>query len=203
MNIREIAGILVLVFFCLQGIVMVFSKGSIRLQKPKGGLIPWFYNILNLSIILILTPVVGFILLGKLDNLSCLLPIQISNTVLIFLLLLIGISLFVIGNLIMFWGRIVLWGSFRLGGVMPRDDDQLVISGPFKLMRHPTYLAVILNAAGLVLFSQSMIIAVLSVLLVYLIVKLIPIEEAQMMQFYKERYIEYQRNVKKLIPFIY
>jgi len=30
-------GIFIIVLFAMQGLVMLFSKGSIRLQKPEGG----------------------------------------------------------------------------------------------------------------------------------------------------------------------
>ena len=203
MDIDFVAGIIVLGFFSLQGIVMIFSKGSIRLQKPKGGLLPWVYNILNLGIILILTPIIGFTLIGKLSCTPGILPIQINNATLLFLVSITGILLFVMGSLLMFWSRIVLWENFRLGGVVPRGGDQLVVMGPYKLVRHPTYLSIILNIIGLTLLSLSIVVTMLAVLLVYLVVKLIPIEEAQMIGFYKEKYINYRKNVKKLIPFIY
>lgn len=44
-------GILIMVLFALQGVFTLLSPGSMRLQRPEGGLVPWVYNIVNLSTI--------------------------------------------------------------------------------------------------------------------------------------------------------
>jgi hypothetical protein len=41
-------GILLLGLMGLQGMFMMLSPGSVRIQKPEGGMTAWIYNIFNL-----------------------------------------------------------------------------------------------------------------------------------------------------------
>lgn len=196
-------GISIIILFALQGVVMVFSKGSIRLQKPEGGYTAWVYNILNLFIILVITPLVGFSLIGKIKLPASVFLIQDLSFIDIHILKITGAGLFTIGTIIMLWSRITLWDSFRLGGVEPSDSDKLILSGPFKVLRHPTYLSIILNSLGLAIIVQSLSIFVLFTLLIVLIIRVIPIEEALLVKTYGEEYKDYQKKVKKIFPFVY
>lgn len=196
-------GISIITLFALQGVVMVFSKGSIRLQKPDGGYTAWVYNILNLFIILVITPLVGFSLIGKINLPVSVFLIQDLSFIDIQILKITGAVLFTIGTIIMLWSRITLWDSFRLGGVEPSDSDKLILSGPFKVLRHPTYLSIIINSLGLAIIVQSLSIFVLFTLLIVLIIRVIPIEEALLVKTYGEEYKDYQKKVKKILPFVY
>ncbi|HES59587.1 MAG: DUF1295 domain-containing protein [Bacteroidales bacterium] len=196
-------GIIVLSLFSLQGIVMIFSKGSIRLEKPNGGIISWFYNILNLSIIMIITPIVAFSLFGKINISVFLISINFNSETFNQNLSFFGLILFAIGSLIMFWSRITIWDNFRLGAVEPKGNDKLIQKGLYKIIRHPTYLSVIINAFGLSFLSKSAIILILTICIIYLIIKIIPIEEILLKGFYKNEFNDYKKSTKKLIPFIY
>jgi len=67
---NRLLGIIILVLFSLQGLVMLFSPGSLRLQKPEAGGISWVYNILNLFIILFVTPLVAILLMKNMGLLQ-------------------------------------------------------------------------------------------------------------------------------------
>jgi protein-S-isoprenylcysteine O-methyltransferase Ste14 len=65
------------------------------------------------------------------------------------------------------------------------------------------YTAALSISLGLACLIQSVVL--LSIFCVYavLILILIPIEEAGLQQAYLDRYLAYQKKVKKLIPYLY
>jgi protein-S-isoprenylcysteine O-methyltransferase Ste14 len=103
----------------------------------------------------------------------------------------------------MYWTRVIMGGSFRLGAVPPGEDDKLVVRGPFALVRHPMYSAVLLMALGLGLALYSVLFLAAFVLLLPLIIAMIPTEEAQLVQSYGADYEAYQRRTKRLLPLVY
>jgi len=199
----HLLGIIIMVLFCLQGVVMLFSPGSLRFQKPEGGVISWLYNTLNLFIILIVTPLVAILLIKKASGLIELTQIHVAKRWLLIILETAGILFFFFGNILQCWSRVFLSHSFRLGGVAPRAEDKFVTSGPYGLVRHPMYTAVLLMSLGLALLVQSIFILALFVMLAIFILLLIPEEESQLRDAYGDTYSEYRQKVKALIPFIY
>ncbi len=187
----------------LQGIIMIFSKGSIRFQKPKGGLNSWTYNITNLFVLIVITPLVSIFLMKGIVKPISLFSIELPNNSFTITLEIIGLVLFIIGNFFIYITRIFMWNNFRLGAVKPSSSDKLIISGPFKLMRHPMYFAVIIIPFGLALILHSWLFILFFIILFYTIVKMIPIEEKQLLDSYGENYETYRKKVKKIFPYIY
>jgi protein-S-isoprenylcysteine O-methyltransferase Ste14 len=97
-------------------------------------------------------------------------------------------------------GLIGLGSNYQLGGTAPRPGDAMVVSGPYRLVRHPMYTAALGIALGLAFLTQSA--ACLAVFCTYLvlILLLIPVEEEGLRQAYGERYVAYQRETGKLLP---
>ena len=205
MNILEIKtlGIIILIFSVLQGIIVIFSKGSLRFQKPEGGFVVWVYNIINLSILLLITPIISILLTKNILTPFEFLSYDIGNENLLFATEIIGLILFISGNLLLYWTRILLWSSFRLGAVKPSEKDKLILSGPFKIMRHPMYSAVIIMAFGLALLIHSFVIIILTAILAVSIVIMIPVEDRQLVDAYGDEYKKYKLKVKSLITFVY
>jgi protein-S-isoprenylcysteine O-methyltransferase len=114
-----------------------------------------------------------------------------------------GLALYVTGYLLMAWALITLGRNYQLGGSAPRSDDEMVMDGPYRLVRHPMYTAALSISLGLACLIQSW--AFLSVFCVYLVLifLLIPMEEDKLHQAYGEQYGAYQQTAKKLIPFVY
>jgi protein-S-isoprenylcysteine O-methyltransferase Ste14 len=114
-----------------------------------------------------------------------------------------GLALTVIGYLFMAWALICLGRRYQLGGNAPRQTDQLTIVGPYKLVRHPMYSAVLCISLGLACLLQSW--AFLAVFVIYLVLlsALVPVEEDGLQQAYGEPYRAYRQNVRKLIPLVY
>ena len=192
-----------MVLFSLQGLVMLFSPGSLRLQKPEAGGISWMYNFLNLFIILLVTPLVAILLMKKIMEPIEFMRIHITPVWILMIIESLGVLLFFLGNILLYWSRIVLRRSFRLGGVAPRSEDNLITSGPYRWIRHPMYTSILFMSLGLTLLIQSTVILALFVILTIFVILLIPSEDAQLQKSYGVKFNEYRQEVKALIPYIY
>ncbi|HQG32287.1 MAG TPA: isoprenylcysteine carboxylmethyltransferase family protein, partial [Deltaproteobacteria bacterium] len=102
---------------------------------------------------------------------------------------------------------LLLAGLVRLGSNLtplpfPKEDATLVQTGPYRLVRHPMYSGGIILAYGWALAAGGWLtLAYATVLLVFLDIK-----SAREEQWLAERfpdYSDYQRRVRKLIPFVY
>jgi protein-S-isoprenylcysteine O-methyltransferase Ste14 len=115
-----------------------------------------------------------------------------------------GLMLYMIGFLLMAWALITIGSNYQLGGSAPRFEDKMVVSGPYRLVRHPMYTAALTISFGLTCLTQSW--AFLCVFCVYLvlILLLIPMEEDGLRKSYGgESYRTYRQKTRKLIPLIY
>jgi protein-S-isoprenylcysteine O-methyltransferase Ste14 len=196
-------GILILLLLALLVIVKRKSTGTILKDIPQGGFGLWFIHIFNLFFILIANPVAAILLIVQQMEYIDITYITINIPWLVISLEICGIILYLFGFILMVWSLLSLGRSYQVGGMSPRTEDKFVINGPYRLIRHPIYAAAICISLGLVLLIQS--IAYLIVFCIYLglIIMLIPFEEKGLLQVYGEQYINYQRQIKKLIPYIY
>ncbi|MCU7693140.1 protein-S-isoprenylcysteine O-methyltransferase [Haoranjiania flava] len=85
-----------------------------------------------------------------------------------------------------------------------RPEHELVISGPYKWVRHPMYSAMLLWLVSFTLISANWLYACsISAGLAILFVVRIPDEEKLMLEEFGEQYKTYVKQAKRLIPFIY
>ena len=200
---NHLLGIIILVLFSLQGLVMLFSPGSLRLQKPEAGGISWVYNLLNLFIILFVTPLVAILLMKNIMEPIEFLRIHITSVWILMIIETLGMILLFVGNILLYGSRIILKRSFRLGGVAPRSEDKLITSGPYRWIRHPMYTSILLMSLGLTLLIQSALILFLFIMLTVFVILLIPSEDAQLQKSYGLIFSKYRQKVKALVPYIY
>jgi len=84
-----------------------------------------------------------------------------------------------------------------------QEDQGLVTSGPYALVRHPIYTGTVLFLFAQGLVSDNWLFFVILVLLVpYLLVR-IGREEEMLVGEFGDRYREYMRRSKKLVPYVY
>ena len=84
----------------------------------------------------------------------------------------------------------------------PKADGTLVQTGPYRIVRHPIYAGGLLLAFGWAFAVQGLLTLVYaSVLLIFLDIKSAR-EERWLVEKYPD-YPDYQRRVRKLIPFIH
>src|SRR5262249_50786515 len=104
-----------------------------------------------------------------------------------------------------FWIRrraIQALGRFWSLHVEIRDAHEFVRSGPFRWVRHPTYLSMILElvAFGLIL-NAYFALAVGALAFVPILARRIKLEEAALVEKFGASYIDYQKNTPLLFPY--
>jgi protein-S-isoprenylcysteine O-methyltransferase len=114
-----------------------------------------------------------------------------------------GMVSYLVGYLLMAWALLNLGGNYQVGGNPPRLSDEMVIVGPYRIVRHPMYTAALCISLGLACLIQSL--AFLSVFCTYvtLIILLVPGEEDGLRRAYGKQYIAYQQRVKRIVPLFY
>ena len=98
-------------------------------------------------------------------------------------------------------------GLFGLGQNLsvlphPKDDAELVISGAYRLVRHPIYSGLIIGAVGWALLNASVMTLIYAFML-FVLFDLKSRREERYLTFKFPQYVEYKRLVHKLIPFVY
>lgn len=114
-----------------------------------------------------------------------------------------GVVLIFIGGMLRVLARQELDRFFTFQ-VLIQEGHKLIASGPFKYIRHPTYLGNILIMLGLALALQTTfgIIAVI-VFFIPAVIYRISAEEKLFYDEFGKEYLDYMEKTKKLFPFIY
>lgn len=191
-----IMGITLLLASGIMGAIQLLAPGSIRLQRPDCGWVGWAFNIMNLLIFFLVIPFCAMMMTFQVDMpwFFCLIlpweSIQIAME-------LFGIMVFLLGTGLLLWSRLSLRRSFRLAGVKPSNTDYLTLHGPYKIIRHPMYLSALLVLFGLTLILNSLVMMLMLIVMIFLIQRLIPVEEVQLDQAYPIAYAEYCRRVPR------
>ncbi|MFN7274055.1 MAG: methyltransferase family protein [Bacteroidota bacterium] len=95
-------------------------------------------------------------------------------------------------------------GKFFTATVQIKDDHQLIQSGPYQIVRHPSYTGAFLAILATSLILNSWIgffIAFIAMSYAYYV--RIGIEEKELTGKFKERYIEYKKTTKMIIPYVW
>ncbi|MEY2511781.1 MAG: hypothetical protein QOE26_2544 [Verrucomicrobiota bacterium] len=114
-----------------------------------------------------------------------------------------GLVLFAAG-LIFRWWAIVTLGRFFTVDVTIEKDHELVERGPFRLVRHPSYTGVLLAFVGFALTLRNWgAILVVLVPIFVAFVRRMNVEEEALRGALGERYAQYTRRTKRLVPGVY
>ena len=85
-----------------------------------------------------------------------------------------------------------------------RGSQEIVMSGPYKFIRHPGYLGSILAWVGSALAAANWIaLAVIVPLVTGVYVYRISAEEAMLSRAFGEKYVQYRKSTWRLLPFLY
>jgi protein-S-isoprenylcysteine O-methyltransferase Ste14 len=199
---QRLLGIAILILLGTLVTVKRVSTGSI-LDRPNGGLLVQFVNIFNLFFLLVVNPLAaGLLITGRLAILA---PTHLitDEPWITIVLEIVGLVMYGIGYLLMAWALITLGHNYQLGGNAPRTEDNLVIGGPYRLVRHPMYTAALSISLGLVCLIQAWAFLFAFCTYLVLIFLLIPMEENELQAAYGEQYGAYRQKTRKLIPFVY
>ena len=115
----------------------------------------------------------------------------------------VGIAFLVMGLSVRLWAIQVL-GRFFTATVQVQPDQVLIQEGPYKRVRHPSYLGAYLVALGNAIFLQSWIgLLIAAVLMVVAYVWRIRVEEEALIDHFGDEYKEYRKSTRGLIPFVW
>jgi len=80
---------------------------------------------------------------------------------------------------------------------------QLVTTGIYRYIRHPLYSSLLLLGWGIFFKSPSLLGGGLAALMSFLLVNTAASEERECVQFFGREYLEYMKETRRFIPFIY
>lgn len=115
---------------------------------------------------------------------------------------LLGLALTILGCLFAVWARVTL-GSNWSGLPTVRHDHELIVRGPYRLVRHPIYTGLLLALAGSAIANGAFgwMMTWFLVFIAYAVK--IRQEEKLMVETFPQDYPEYRRRVKALIPGVF
>jgi protein-S-isoprenylcysteine O-methyltransferase len=114
-----------------------------------------------------------------------------------------GVGLFAAG-LVFRWWAIITLGRFFTVDVTIEKDHELVERGPFRFVRHPSYTGVLVAFVGFALTLRNWgAILVVLVPIFAAFIRRMNVEEEALSQALGERYVDYMRRTKRLVPFVY
>jgi protein-S-isoprenylcysteine O-methyltransferase Ste14 len=114
----------------------------------------------------------------------------------------LGLALFV-GGCLLRVGAVFVLGRLFSGLVAIQEGHELVTTGLYRIIRHPSYLGLLLGLFGWALVFRSAIGLVLSLFLVPPLIARMDSEEALLESEFGARYADYRRRTWRLLPLVY
>jgi protein-S-isoprenylcysteine O-methyltransferase Ste14 len=114
----------------------------------------------------------------------------------------LGLALCIIGGVLRLAPLFVLGPRFS-GLVAIQEGHELVTSGLYRVIRHPSYLGLLLGLFGWSLVFRSAIGVLVSLLMLPPLVARMNSEEALLESEFGQRYADYRRRTWRLLPLIY
>ncbi|MFT4152469.1 methyltransferase family protein [Parafilimonas sp.] len=114
----------------------------------------------------------------------------------------IGVVFIILGIWIRVWAIMQL-GNFFTPTVQIKEGHDLIILGPYAIVRHPSYLGAFLCITSGALILDSFVgylIACIAMGIAYYF--RIKVEEQKLIAYFGESYITYKKRTKAIIPFI-
>jgi len=114
-----------------------------------------------------------------------------------------GLALIWLGIALRVWSILTLGRFFKLTVVI-QEDHRVIDSGPYRLLRHPSYTGALIIAAGFGLAEGDLL--SLAIVLVGVLVPLlirIRVEERTLLSELGDAYADYARRTARLVPGVY
>jgi protein-S-isoprenylcysteine O-methyltransferase Ste14 len=115
----------------------------------------------------------------------------------------VGITLLAVGGAVTAAGRAQLAGYGS--GVLHVDEDQmLVTSGVYGVIRHPIYGGGLIGVVGFYVAFRSLVVLVAVTALYFAVIRhRLLFEERMLVDKFGDEYREYMQKTKRLIPYVY
>jgi len=110
--------------------------------------------------------------------------------------------LLAIGGIVLRWYAIVTLGRFFSMRVQTAPDQQVVESGPYRFVRHPSYTGTLMTVLGVLLMSTNWVTLACFLIALPGFAYRIYVEEHALTSALGDRYREYTRRSKRLVPFL-
>lgn len=118
-------------------------------------------------------------------------------------LTIIGTIFLIAGSIFRIWCINILGKSFT-AVVKTHSTQQLIQSGPYRYIRHPSYLGAYLAIIGSTVLMHTFVATILAILLMLVVYHFrIRYEEKALIEEFGEQYQLYQISTRRLIPFVY
>jgi protein-S-isoprenylcysteine O-methyltransferase Ste14 len=115
----------------------------------------------------------------------------------------IGVGLVLLGSTLFVWARRML-GRHYSGHVSIKKEQELVQSGPYRIIRHPAYMGYLLIGLGISLGYASLVgCASILFILLPVVVYRIGMEDRFLAECFGAQFEEYARRTKRLLPGIW
>lgn len=99
------------------------------------------------------------------------------------------------------WARVVLGRNWS-GIVQIKQDHELIVRGPYSIVRHPIYTGLLLAFSGTVLAIGDWRALISLALVAVAFWRKLRLEERWLCELFGEPYRDYMRRVKALVPWI-
>ncbi|MBU3122638.1 methyltransferase family protein [Sinomicrobium weinanense] len=113
-----------------------------------------------------------------------------------------GVLLCVCGIFTSIWSRLLLGWNWS-GGVTAKKDHELIVTGPYRFVRHPIYTGFIAALIGTCLVTGGIVGIVITGLYIFGLYAKINKEEQLLADLFGDVYSDYQKRTCKLIPFLW
>lgn len=107
-----------------------------------------------------------------------------------------------LGLITMIWARVVLGRNWSANIVL-KEDHKLITAGPYAFVRHPIYTGLILMVLGVVIYVNTLALAIFFIIFSFGAYYKAKKEEKFLLTYFPEAYPEYKKKVKALIPFVF
>lgn len=193
-------GIIILLLWAMIVVAKAVGTGSLLKDRPRSGISLWLVHVFNFAFLLAAVPFAALLLL--LGHAQALDPVPLfpGTSRLYAAIGIAGMLLYAAGSILMAWALLALGTNYQVGGNAPRALDALVITGPYRFVRHPMYASALSISLGLACLTHSLAYFCLFCVYVVLVVLLIPLEEERLGRAYGDQYAAYGKAVKRLIP---
>ena len=113
-----------------------------------------------------------------------------------------GVVIYAIGGALRLWPVVVLGNRFS-GLVAIQPGHQLVTNGIYSVIRHPSYLGMLMNSLGWSLAFRSGVGVLLVAFLLWPLIARMNAEEKLLREQFGDEYDAYRARTSRLIPGVY